>query len=381
MTRHWTAALALGACCAGGPAGFAADWNEAAVQGLYEGSWKGAEGEAQVEGRLIALGDSSFMLLVRDTETRRKVRLDMEGKAKDGALALAGRSGGDAWTAAWSEGKLEGRSADPARAFRLARVEKKPPTLGKEPPPGAVVLLDGKSFEEMIRPNAPWFVGEMSRDGHKVWEVPVRTIAPDKPDQWPSAGEAVPKGWALGAERRHVDSVLGIPGDGSVQIPKGGMMSRRVPEGSFDLHVEFQCNFVPAGRSQGRGNSGVFLPCGTEVQVLDSFGMPTYLGGGCGGLYKFKDPDAMDAIDIWKGQPEHAYSLASLPPLAWQAYDIEYRVRGEGGAKAAFLTVVHNGVKIHDNVKLEKKTGKQPFQFQDHGNPVRFRNIWYLPAP
>ena len=44
--------------------------------------------------------------------------------------------------------------------------------------------------------------------------------------------------------------------------------------------------------------------------------------------------------------------------------------------KKALLTAYHNGVKIHDEVELNHRPGS--FSFQDHGNPVRYRNIWYL---
>jgi len=98
--------------------------------------------------------------------------------------------------------------------------------------------------------------------------------------------------------------------------------------------------------------------------VLDSFGDTTYPGGGCGGLYRYKDPDAFDT-----------FSLASLPPLEWQTYDVEYRVQMQDGKPAGkpHVTVYHNGIKIHDNAELNKDAKKGPFHFQDHGNAVRFR--------
>jgi len=109
--------------------------------------------------------------------------------------------------------------------------------------------------------------------------------------------------------------------------------------------------------------------------------MTTYLGGGCGGLYKWKDPDVMEVIDSLKNRKDNRFNLASLPPLEWQTYDVEYRVRrDESGKPAAYLTVLHNDIKIHDSVKLRKKPRKGTFNFQDHGNPVRYRNIWVLPV-
>ena len=142
--------------------------------------------------------------------------------------------------------------------------------------------------------------------------------------------------------------------DGSIQVPRGGMNSKRVFPGSLDLHVEFLIPLMPAAHSQGRGNSGVFLPNRDEIQVLDSFGEVTYLGGGCGGTYAYKDPDTMEVIESLKGNPQCKFSLASLPPLAWQTYDIEYRVELKDGKPVGKprVTVYHNGIKIHDQVEL-----------------------------
>ena len=50
-------------------------------------------------------------------------------------------------------------------------------------------------------------------------------------------------------------------------------------------------------------------------------------------------------------------------------------------------TVKHNGVAIHDNQELDHATTASPLQegpelgpiyLQDHGNPVRYRNIWLV---
>ena len=148
--------------------------------------------------------------------------------------------------------------------------------------------------------------------------------------------------------------------------------------GGYDLHVEFMCNFAPGERSQGRGNSGVYLH-GGEIQVLDSFGIATYTGGGCGGLYARTDPNCMEPILSLKGQKESTYSLASLPPLQWQTYDMEFRVKkNEKGQAEGFVALVHNGIKIHDALPMGVARDKFRFHFQEHGNPVRYRNIWVV---
>lgn len=141
----------------------------------------------------------------------------------------------------------------------------------------------------------------------------------------------------------------------------------------YTMHIEFQLPYMPYARGQGRGNSGVYLQSRYEVQILDSFGLDG-LDNECGGLYKFKAPDLN----------------MCLPPLAWQTYDIDFRSPrfDEQGNKlnSATITVRHNGVIIHNNVEIDGKTGGGadetpellPIKLQDHGNPVRFRNIWIV---
>lgn len=285
---------------------------EADVQGLYEGKLGGAPFEA----RLVALGKDTYKLLVRQAAPGGAVlKAELDGQAEGEAVSFKSKDG--SWSAAWGSGTLKGTGPGGA-SLEAARVRRTPPTLGKAPPAGAIVLLDGKDFSNVTARSSEWSPGE----------------------------------------------------DGSVQVPKGGMNSRMEFEGSLDLHVEFFCPLMSAARGQARANSGCYLPNGDEVQVLDSFGMDTYKGGGCGGIYGFKDPDAFDV-----------FSLASLPPGEWQTYDIEYRVEKKDGTPSGKprLTVYHNGIKIHDAVELKREARKGRLHFQDHGNPVRYRNIWVVP--
>lgn len=379
MTRTMFA-LALVLTLAGPGVSSAAD--EARVQGLYDGKCRDAQGEHEVEARVVAWGKGEYRIYLRRSLAGGEIaKLELKGRTEGQTIVFSGEEQGAKWTATYAEGLIKGRCG-PDGALEIRRVQRTPPSMGEQQPPDAVVLLDGTSFKEMARRGGQkWYVDDMSRDGWGVWEAPIRTIAPKEPRVWPTVETLIPEGWALATDRRRADTVIGIGEDGSMRIPRGGMNSRRRFKGSLDLHVEFMCPLRPTQRSQGRGNSGVYLPCGTEIQVLDSFGMTTYLGGGCGGLYKWKDPDTMEIIDSLKNTKENRFNAASLPPLEWQTYDVEYRVRPDQSAQsAAFLTVLHNGIKIHDNVKLRKKPRQGTFHFQDHGNPVRYRNIWVLPV-
>lgn len=147
-----------------------------------------------------------------------------------------------------------------------------------------------------------------------------------------------------------------------------------MPVQDFDLHVEFRTPFEPNKLGQGRGNSGVYIQRRYEVQVLDSFGLEG-VENECGALYRQRRPDLN----------------MCFPPLTWQTYDIKFRAArfNEEGEKIqnAKITVELNGRRIHDNVDIKAKTGagKQespepmPILFQDHSNPVQYRNLWIVP--
>tara|TARA_B100000029_G_C17513373_1_gene937147 strand:- start:307 stop:1281 length:975 start_codon:yes stop_codon:yes gene_type:complete len=141
---------------------------------------------------------------------------------------------------------------------------------------------------------------------------------------------------------------------------------------SHRLHLEFRLPYEPTRRGQGRANSGCYLQARYEVQVLDSFGLAGKHNE-CGGIYTIKDPDVN----------------MCFPPLQWQTYDIDFtaaKFDKEGKKTAnARITVRHNGVLIHENVELPKRTTASPLaegptpgflHLQDHSNPVRYRNIW-----
>lgn len=163
----------------------------------------------------------------------------------------------------------------------------------------------------------------------------------------------------------------------AARLTKSGLLMEGTetsqPYTSFQLHLEFRLPFMPQARGQARANSGVYLQSRYEVQILDSFGLAGK-NNECGGLYKTLDP----SINM------------CLPPLSWQTYDINLTAAAfdSTGKKTrnARLTVQHNGVLVHDNVEIPHKTGAGkpeadlplPTKLQNHGNPVRFRNIWLV---
>lgn len=142
---------------------------------------------------------------------------------------------------------------------------------------------------------------------------------------------------------------------------------------SFSIHLEFRTPFQPYDRGQGRGNSGFYAQGRYEVQILDSFGLSGE-NNECGGIYTISKPKVN----------------MCLPPLTWQTYDADYTAaefRDGKKVRDARMTVRHNGVLVQENVELTHATtaapvkeGQEsgPIYLQDHGNPVRFRNVWVV---
>jgi hypothetical protein len=159
--------------------------------------------------------------------------------------------------------------------------------------------------------------------------------------------------------------------DGAMQIvPKSGSIMTKQSYRDFILHVEFKTPNMPKAAGQARGNSGVYLQRRYEIQILDSYGLEPK-NNDCGAIYQVKAPDVN----------------ACRKPEEWQTYDILFRAaRFEKGKKIenARVTMLQNGVLIHDNVSIPDRTGAgiaegpdpAPIVLQDHRNEVCFRNIW-----
>jgi hypothetical protein len=166
--------------------------------------------------------------------------------------------------------------------------------------------------------------------------------------------------------------------DGVLQTGKG-LIRTKADFTDFQLHVEFATPSEVKGNSQERGNSGVFLLGKFEVQVLDSYRNVTYPDGQAAAMYGQYPP----------------LVNASRPPGEWQTYDIVFAAPRfkDGGTvdKPAVVTVLHNGVLVHNATafwgptahrKIDPYTPenvKGPIALQDHGNPVRYRNVWIRP--
>ncbi|MEM6260303.1 MAG: DUF1080 domain-containing protein [Planctomycetota bacterium] len=143
--------------------------------------------------------------------------------------------------------------------------------------------------------------------------------------------------------------------------------------GDMLMHVEFNVNDSGESNREKNGNSGVYIQQRYELQITNAYGVSEedYKAGYNGSLYRMKKPD----------------KLVSKPAGEWQTYIIVFRApRWDGDKKIenARITVYHNGVVIHDDYEMKRKTGagrregpeKRPTRLQGHQNPVRFRNVW-----
>lgn len=165
-----------------------------------------------------------------------------------------------------------------------------------------------------------------------------------------------------------------VDGDAMVVKPGSGSIVSKQKFNDAQVHLEFATPIPAEGKGQERGNSGMYIQGRYEVQILDSYDNETYANGQCSSIY---------------GQYEPLVNAARKPG-EWQTYDVIFHAPkfDAAGNKTApgTITVLHNGVLTQDHVQLKGVTGGSlseesaqpgPLMLQDHGNTMRFRNIWF----
>ncbi|WP_166821652.1 3-keto-disaccharide hydrolase [Thalassoroseus pseudoceratinae] len=310
------------------------------VQGEYRGKSVGAQ--------VIALGDGHFQAVIYDgglpgAGWDGKTRALFAGEMKDGSPEFSKADGNRKYLAA-NPKQFSASAQFPPEGhdqFESLKVD------GKKL---VVTDADGKShaLEKMIRQSKS--MGMKPPKGAVV----LFSGIPENMNQW-NGGRYDPETNLLNTDGRDI------------------LTSDKFDD--YTMHLEFLLPYKPKGRGQGRGNSGFYQVDHYEVQILDSFGLEGK-NNECGGVYTIKEPDVN----------------MCLPPLVWQTYDVEFtnaRTNEDGDVtEPARLTVKHNGVTIHDDIELNKKTGGSrrapmgtpgPIKLQGHGNPLQFRNVWILP--
>jgi hypothetical protein len=234
----------------------------------------------------------------------------------------------------------------------------------------------------------PWAIHDRNRPQPPRVE-PGTFSTPEQPGKPPSDAVVLFDGTEASLEKWEADTKPGEPSaptkwvvhDGALEcVPKSGVIRTREQWGDCQLHVEWAAPTTVKGDSQGRGNSGIFLMGLAEVQVLDNYDNPTYADGFAASVYGINPPLAN----------------ALRPPGQFQVIDIVFRrplFRNGQQIDPGRVTVFCNGVLMQDSTPLEGPGGHMrrsvpvafpdqgPLKLQDHGNPVRFRNIWYRPLP
>jgi hypothetical protein len=209
-------------------------------------------------------------------------------------------------------------------AAAAAEAGKEPEIIDPGPPPSdAIVLFDGKDMSQ-------W---KSERGGDPKWKIE----------------------------------------EGAMLVNGTGSILTKEEFGDVQLHVEWATPSEVKGDGQQRGNSGVYLQGRYEIQVLDSYNNKTYFNGQAAAFYGHSAP----------------LVNASRKPGEWQTYDIIFhppKSGADGKVEPGSFTVLHNGVLVQDHVpvkgdattaaKFQGVAAKGPIMLQDHGNPVRFRNIW-----
>jgi hypothetical protein len=295
-----------------------------AAQGEYEGGVMAGGTASKVGIQLVARGGGKF--------AGKSFHGGLPGAGWDGKPPIEGTAAreGSGIVLKDAAGSVVGELANRTITLKgqvpgtLTKVERKSATLGAKSPDGAVVLFSGEGDE---------------------------------------------KNWTSG---RKAELLASLSDGKFLTVSQTGSIRSKQAFGSFKAHLEFRLPWMPNSTGQGRGNSGVYVQDRYEIQVLDSFGLKGE-NNECGGIYTQHKP----LVNM------------CLPPMQWQTYDIEFTAAEfEAGKKVknARLTLLHNGVKVHDNVELPKECpgGKPetptpgPFQLQDHGDPVVYRNIWVV---
>lgn len=226
----------------------------------------------------------------------------------------------------------------------------------------------------------PWAVHDGNRPQPKI-VTPGTFSSPEQAGKPPSDAIILFDGTDLSKWRGEKGDAQWKVENGYMEAAPGtGQIQTRDEFGDCQLHVEFATPVKVEGDSQGRGNSGVFLMGMVEVQVLDSYNNVTYADGHAGSVYGV-NPAMANVI---------------RPPGEFNVYDIVFRrpiFKDGKEVDPGYVTVFINGVLVQDHTRLEGPTGhmgrsqprpfpaKGPLSLQDHGNPTRFRNIWYRPLP
>ena len=249
----------------------------------------------------------------------------------------------------------------------------------------ALGLADGAFYGDPPDATHAWAIHDMNRAQPPRVE-PGTFSSQEQPGKPPSDAIVLFDGSAAAIANWEADKTPAEPTKWEVKdsvfqcVPGSGYVRTKEQFSDCQLHIEWSAPSEVKGDSQGRGNSGIFLMGQVEVQVLDNYNNPTYPDGFAGSIYGINPPMA---------NPLRA-------PGEWQVYDIVFRrplFKDGQQIDPGYLTVFVNGLLVQDHTPIDGGGGHRarskprafpdqgPLKLQDHGNPVRYRNIWYRPLP
>lgn len=221
-----------------------------------------------------------------------------------------------------------------------------------------------------MTPGGKWPKGSMERPRPVVVSPPTSS-SPESAGQPPSDAIVLFGGGDL--DQWESQKTKGSPAPWKVEngwfqiVPGTGAIVTKQKFADMQIHVEWATPAEVKGNSQGRGNSGFFIDGHPEIQVLDSFDNDTYPDGQAAAIYNNHPP----------------LVNASRGPGQWQTYDIIYEAPSFGPdkhmTKPARYTVFHNGILVHHALEVSGTAVECSISLQDHGNPVRYRNLWVRP--
>lgn len=285
------------------------------LQGEYEGTVRTEDGPKVFAAQVVALGDGKFDVvgyvggLPGDGWQRGDERKQLQVQASDGKVSFEVEEA----NVVIADGKIT-IDVDGQTIGVLEKVNRKSPTLGKDPPSGAVVLFEGKSADQFDN------------------------------------GQLIEGKW------------LGATNAASKQT-----------FGDHHLHIEFRTPFMPKARGQGRGNSGVYVQSRYEVQVLDSFGLEGK-DNECGGIYSISEPIVNMCLPPLAWQTyDIDFTAARYNDKGEKTKNARVTIRHNGVVIHDDLELAHGTPGRHG-----EGSEPDALFLQDHGNPVAFRNIWVV---
>ena len=240
-----------------------------------------------------------------------------------------------------------------------------------------LVTASGVLNNVLSQENGKWKLHDMNRPQPAV-VTPGTASTHDTPGKPPSDAIVLFDGKDLSAwQKNNGEPATWKVENGYMEVVKnGGSIKTRQGFGDCQLHIEWSTPVMKDARGQHNGNSGIHMMEIYELQILNSYQNQTYPDGQAGALYGQLPPIVN----------------SSRPSLEWQSYDIIFhrpRFAEDGQVQSpALVTVLHNGVLVQDHEAFTGPVDWQaqpayrvhpdrvPIGLQDHGNPIRFRNIW-----